>query len=80
MFNKKIAGSEECLPPWLLSIEGRTCNLTPLVHQDMTKKTTFYNQKQGEIIQVKCKLGVWFQCLYFLSLTSMYVPSLISIP
>ena len=29
------------LPKWLLSIKGRTCNPTPLVHQDMTKKTTF---------------------------------------
>ena len=30
------------LPKWLLSIKGRTCNPTPLVQQDMTKKTTFY--------------------------------------
>jgi len=28
-----------------LSIKGRTCNPTPLVHQDMTKKTTFYETK-----------------------------------
>ena len=32
------------LPKWLLSIKGRTCNPTPLVHQDITKKTTFYEK------------------------------------
>jgi len=26
------------LHKWLMSIKGRTCNPTPLVHQDMTKK------------------------------------------
>jgi len=30
------------LPKCLLSTEGRTCKQTPLVHQGMTKKTTFY--------------------------------------
>ena len=33
-------------PEWLLSIKGRTCNPTPLVHQDMTKKTTFYEKNK----------------------------------
>ena len=28
------------LHKWLLFIKGGTCNPTPLVHQDMTKKTT----------------------------------------
>jgi len=28
----------------LLSIKGRTCNQTLLVHQDMTRKTTFYEK------------------------------------
>jgi len=32
------------LPKCLLSIKGRTCNQTLLVHQDMTKKTTFYKK------------------------------------
>jgi len=41
------------LPRWQFSIKGRTCNPTPLVHQDITKKTTFRGKK-GEIIQVKC--------------------------
>jgi len=36
------------LPKWLLSIKGRTCNPTPLVHQDMTKKTTFYEKEIKE--------------------------------
>jgi len=26
----------------------------------MAKKTTFYINKYGEIIQVKCKIGLWF--------------------
>jgi len=26
----------------------------------MTKKTTFYEEKKGEIIQVKCKIGLSF--------------------
>ena len=34
------------LPKWLLFIKGRTCNPTPLVHQDMTKKTTFYGENK----------------------------------
>jgi len=28
-----------------LPIKGRTCNSTPLVHQDMTKETSFYEKK-----------------------------------
>ena len=32
------------LPKSLLSIKGRRCNQTLLVHQDMTKKTTFYEK------------------------------------
>ena len=32
------------LHKWLLSIKGRTWNPTPLVHQDMTKKTTCYEK------------------------------------
>jgi len=35
---------QRMLPKCLLSIKGRTCNQAPLVHQDMTKKTTF-NEK-----------------------------------
>ena len=42
--NKEIAGSEECSPKCLLSIKGRSYNQTPLVHQDMQKKTTFYEK------------------------------------
>ena len=44
---------------WLLSITGRTCNPTPLVHQYMTKKQHFMKQKIGEITQAKCKIGLW---------------------
>ena len=54
--NKNIM---KLFPKWLLSIKGRTCNLTPLVHQNMTKKTTLY-KTIGEITQVKCKIGLWF--------------------
>ena len=32
------------LPKCLLFIKGRSCNQTPLVHQDMAKKTTFYEK------------------------------------
>ena len=32
------------LPKSLLSIKGRSCNQSLLVHQDMTKKTTFYEK------------------------------------
>jgi len=28
----------------LVSIKGRVCNLTPLVHQDMIQKTTFHEK------------------------------------
>ena len=65
---------------WLLSIRGRTCNQTPLVHQDMPRKQPFMKKKKGEIIPVKCMIILVSCLLYFLSLTSMYVPSLISIP
>jgi len=34
------------LPKWLLSINGRTCNPTPLVNQGMTKKTIFYEKNK----------------------------------
>ena len=34
------------LPKWLLSIRGRTCNPTPLVHQDMTKKTNILKKER----------------------------------
>ena len=51
----------ELLPKCLLFIKGRTCNQTLHVHQDMTKKTTFYENNQREITQVKCKIiTVWF--------------------
>ena len=40
------------LDKWLLSIKGKTCNPTPLVHQDMIKKATFYLKINGEIIKV----------------------------
>ena len=42
------------LPKSLLSIKGRRCNQTPLVHQDMTKKTTI------DETRVKCKKGLSF--------------------
>jgi len=49
------------LPKCLLSIKGRSSNQTVLVHQDMTKKTTFYEKNLREITQVKCKMiGLWF--------------------
>ena len=44
----------------LLFIKGRSCNQTPLEHQEMTKKNTFYEKEQGKITQVKCKIGLWF--------------------
>ena len=42
--------------------KGRTCNQTLFVHQDMTKKTTFYekNRRRREITQVKCYIELWF--------------------
>jgi len=43
---------QEMLPKSLLSIKGMSCNQTLLVHQDITKKTTFYER---EITQVKRK-------------------------
>ena len=48
---EKIYGQENrwkrrMLPKWLLSIKGRTCNTTPLVHQDMTTKKTFYEKNK----------------------------------
>jgi len=39
-----IHWKRKMLPKCLLSIKGRTCNQTLLVHQDMTKKTTFYEK------------------------------------
>ena len=58
------------LPKWLLSIKGRTRNPTPLVHQDMTKKTIFYEKNKGEIIQVKSKIELWFlsSVLHFINI------------
>ena len=53
------------LPKCLLSIKGRTSNPTPLVHQEMTKKNTFYGNNKD-----RCKMID----------ISIYVPSLISIP
>jgi len=43
-------------PQMLLFIKGRSCNQTPLEHQEMTKKNIFYEKEQGEITQVKCKI------------------------
>jgi len=40
------------LPKWLLSVKGKSCNPTPLVNQDLTKKNTFLKKEKGEIIQV----------------------------
>jgi len=60
------------LPKSLLSIKGQSCNQTLLVHQDMTKKTTFYEKNVGEITQVKCKIGLWFLS-FALSLINIYV-------
>ena len=59
IYNKKNRWKRRILLIWLLSIKGRTCHQTPLVHQDMIKKTVFYGKK-GEIIQVKCTIGLWF--------------------
>ena len=58
--NKNFARSDEMkLHKSLLSIKGRTCNLTPL--NLYTKKTTFL----WKIIiraDVKCKIGLWLLC------------------
>jgi len=43
--NKKIADSERMFSKWLLSKKGRLCYPTTRVHQDMSKKTTFYERK-----------------------------------
>ena len=40
--NKEIAECKECSLKFILSIKGRSCNPTPLVHQDISKKTTFF--------------------------------------
>jgi len=32
---------------------------TPFVHQEMTKKATFYEKNKE---RVKCKIGLWFFC------------------
>ena len=37
--NKEIAECKECSLKFILSIKGRSCNPTPLVHQDISKKT-----------------------------------------
>ena len=42
--NKENRWKRGMLPKCLLSIKGRSCNQTPLVHHDMTKKTTFYEK------------------------------------
>ena len=44
LYHKEMAESEECSPKPILSIKGRRCNQTLLVHQDMKKKTTFYEK------------------------------------
>ena len=76
--NKEIAECKECSLKFILSIKGRSCNPTPFVHQDISKKTTFFYLKGDNKLNVRRYYG---SCLpYSLSLTSMYVPSLISIP
>ena len=60
------------LPKSLLPIKRRSCKQTPLVHQDMRKKTTFYENNEGEITQVTCKIGLWFLS-YALPLINIYV-------
>ena len=46
------------LPKSILSIKGRSCNQILLVHQNMTKKSTFYENTYGVITQVKCKIAL----------------------
>ena len=41
-FHTRKHWKQKMLPKWLLSIKGRTCYPTPLVHLDMTQKTTIY--------------------------------------
>jgi len=43
---RKSLDTRRKLPKKLLSIKGRISNPTPLVHQDMTKKTFFYEKKE----------------------------------
>ena len=40
-------------PQMAIVYKRQKCNPTPLVHQDMTKKTAL-------LIQGKCKIGLWF--------------------
>jgi len=49
------------LPKCILSIKGRPCIQTLLVHQDMTNKATFHEKNLREITKVKYKMiGLWF--------------------
>jgi len=34
------------IPKWLLSIKGRTCNPTPLIHQDMSQRKQPFMKKK----------------------------------
>jgi len=43
-FEQGIHWKRGMLPKCLLSIKARICNQTLLEHQDMTKKTTFYEK------------------------------------
>ena len=46
VYKQENRSKRRMLPKLLVSINGRTCNTTPLVHQDMTKKTkTVYEKK-----------------------------------
>ena len=49
-----------------------TCNPTSLVHQYVTKKTSFPENSLGEMNQVNCKVGVWFLSSAF-PLNNIYV-------
>ena len=65
-WNKRIAGSEECS----IDCKRQHCYPTPLVHTDMTKKTTFYEKRA--ITPVKCKVGLWL-LFTLLPLINIYV-------
>ena len=41
MKHKRTAGREKCSPKCRFSVKGRTCNTSPLVHKDMSKKPRF---------------------------------------
>ena len=67
-FKQENRWKRRMLPKWLLSIQGKTCNPTPLVHQDMTKKRTFYETNIRR--DNSCK--VWDRSMDFVFCTLFY--------